>query len=145
MASLLGVLSNDPFQDGSSSGGALGAYTTVRSPHFPLTKFDFPSTPSVQISGCGRDHVVITKQQRQLYLGHPTNREPVTAIEAVSAGGAHITVFLFFFLASLISRASIATPGSIQALQLRFPTAVTPSLDWLHHFEKHSRKLAKTF
>jgi hypothetical protein len=46
--------------------------------------------------GVGRDQLVITKQQRQLYLGHPTNRELVTAIEAVSACGAHIPLFLIF-------------------------------------------------
>jgi hypothetical protein len=46
--------------------------------------------------GVGRDQLVITKQQRQLYLEHPTNRESVTAIEAVSAGGAHIPLFLIF-------------------------------------------------
>jgi hypothetical protein len=46
--------------------------------------------------GVGRDQLVITKQQRQLYLGHPTNRELVTAVEAVSAGGAHISLFLIF-------------------------------------------------
>jgi hypothetical protein len=46
--------------------------------------------------GVGRDQLVITKQQRPLYLGHPMNRESATAIEAISAGGAHIPLFLIF-------------------------------------------------
>jgi hypothetical protein len=46
--------------------------------------------------GVGRDQLVITREQQQLYLGHPMNRELVTAIEAVSACGAHIPLFLIF-------------------------------------------------
>ena len=44
--------------------------------------------------GIGRDQLVITKQQRQLYLGVPSNRESTTAIEAISDGGQFIPAFL---------------------------------------------------
>ena len=44
--------------------------------------------------GIGRDQLVITKQQRQLYLGVPSNRESATAIEAISGEEQFIPVFL---------------------------------------------------
>ena len=37
--------------------------------------------------GVGRDQLVITKQERQLYLGMPTNHESATAMESISGGG----------------------------------------------------------
>ena len=44
--------------------------------------------------GIGRDQLVITKQQRQLYLDVPSNRESATAIETISDGGEFIPAFL---------------------------------------------------
>ena len=44
--------------------------------------------------GISRDQLVITKQQRQLYLGIPSNRESATAIETISGEGQFIPAFL---------------------------------------------------
>jgi hypothetical protein len=93
--------------------------------------------------GVGRDQLVITKQQRQLYLGHPTNRESVTAIEAVSAGGAHIPLFLIFSGITHQSSNSELGLGATVAVSHSGYSSNQLSLDWLHHFEKHSRKLTK--
>jgi hypothetical protein len=96
--------------------------------------------------GVGRDQLVITKQQRQLYLGHPTNRESATAIEAVSAGGAHIPLFLIFsgitHQSSWYSNPKL-DPDTTIAVSSSGYSNDQLSLDWLHHFEKHTRKLTK--
>jgi len=96
--------------------------------------------------GVGRDQLVITKQQRQLHLGHPTNRESATAIEAVSAGGAHIPLFLIFsgitHQSSWYSNPELDSDTTIAVSSSGYSNDQL-SLDWLHHFEKHTRKLTK--
>jgi len=98
--------------------------------------------------GVGRDQLVITMQQRQLYLGHLTNRESATAIEAVSAGGAHIPLFLIFSgithqLSWYYSNPKL-DPDIIIVVSHSGYSNDQLSLDWLHHFEKHTRKLIKS-
>jgi len=96
--------------------------------------------------GTGRGQLVITKQQRQLYLGHPTNRESATAIEAVSAGGAHIPLFLIFsgttHQSSWYNNSELDSDTTIAVFHSGYFNHQL-SLDWLHHFEKHTRKLTK--
>ncbi|KFA81768.1 hypothetical protein S40288_11568 [Stachybotrys chartarum IBT 40288] len=49
-------------------------------------------------SGMGTNAVVITKRKKALYFGLPTNRESATAVEAISAAGNVIPLFLILAL-----------------------------------------------
>ena len=44
--------------------------------------------------GVGKDQLIITKRQRQHYLGIRENRESATSIEAVFAAGGHTPAFV---------------------------------------------------
>ena len=44
--------------------------------------------------GVGKDQMVVTKWKRAHYFSLPTNRESTTAVEAISAAGRVIPVFL---------------------------------------------------
>jgi hypothetical protein len=96
--------------------------------------------------GVGRDQLVITKQQRQFYLRHPTNRELATAVEVASASGARIPLFLI--ISGITHQSSWYTnsnldPDTTIAVSNSSYSNDQVSLDWLHHFEKHTQKLTK--
>jgi hypothetical protein len=44
--------------------------------------------------GVGKDQMVVTKQRRAHYFSLPTNHESATAVEAISAAGRVIPIFL---------------------------------------------------
>src|SRR6185312_11618363 len=85
----------------------------------------------------------VTKRKRAHYFGIPENRESATAIEAISAGGEYIPAFLI--VAGQVHMAQwYAQP------ELNPDTAIRPTpsgytndqvgLEWLEHFDKHTRK-----
>jgi hypothetical protein len=93
--------------------------------------------------GIGKDQFVVTKRKRIHYFGTPENRESATAIEAISAGGSVIPVFLI--LSGQVHMAQwYQIPGLDPDMALR-PTITGYSndqvaMEWIEHFEKHSAK-----
>ena len=93
--------------------------------------------------GVGRDQLVITKQKRQLYLGVPTNRELATAVETISGGGCYIPVFLILAGARHMARwyqDSNLDPNMAVSLSDSGYTNDRLSLEWLYHFNNHTKK-----
>jgi hypothetical protein len=92
--------------------------------------------------GIGRDQLVVSRQKKRAsYLGIPQNRESATAVEAISAGGEYIPAFLI-----LSGQVHMSRWYQVQQLYGDTYIAVSSSgytndeitLQWLHHFEKHS-------
>lgn len=80
--------------------------------------------------GIGKNQLVVTKRKRAYYFAIPENRESVTAIEAISAAGRAIPLFLI-----LTGKVHIASWYTRQA-GLYPDTAVIPtetgySNDWI--------------
>ncbi|CAG9953466.1 unnamed protein product [Clonostachys rosea f. rosea IK726] len=94
--------------------------------------------------GMKSNAMIITKRKRAHYFALPQNRETATAIEAISAGGRVIPAFLI--LSALTHVANWY--DEIQGLDPDTRVAVVESgysndelaLNWLQHFNEHSRK-----
>ena len=92
--------------------------------------------------GVGKDQLVVTKRKRAHYFALPENRESATAIESISAAGVVIPAFLL-----LTGQVHVA---HWYGRKLHPDTALRPcetgysndeiSLEWLQHFDRHSRK-----
>jgi hypothetical protein len=93
--------------------------------------------------GVGKDQMVVTKRKRAHYFSLPTNRESATAVEAISAAGRVIPVFLilsgmmhmanWYWLKELDKDTVIGTsPTGYSNDEL--------SMAWIRHFETHTRK-----
>jgi hypothetical protein len=93
--------------------------------------------------GVGRDQFVITKQKKQLYLGIPTNRESATAVETISGSGNYIPTFLILAEARHMARwyqDSNLDPDMAVSLSNSGYTNDQLSLEWLYHFNNHTKK-----
>ncbi|KAL2125756.1 hypothetical protein VTI74DRAFT_2848 [Chaetomium olivicolor] len=95
--------------------------------------------------GVGKDQLIVTKRKRAHYFGIPENRESATAIEAISAGGQVAPAFLI-----LAGQCHMAQ--WYQQPELEDDTAIILSasgysndeisLEWLKHFDRHTKKSA---
>lgn len=92
--------------------------------------------------GVGKDQMIVTKRKRQHFLAMPENRESTTAIEAISAGGEYLPLFII-----LSGIRHMSTWYQIPDLQGATTIAVSPTgysndelgLSWIEHFNKHTR------
>ena len=92
--------------------------------------------------GMGKDHLVITKRKRSHYFSIPQNRESATAIECISASGCFLPAFLI-----LSGKAHMRRWYEGEELEPKSCIAISPtgftndevSLDWLKHFDLHSK------
>ncbi|ODA78131.1 hypothetical protein RJ55_06735 [Drechmeria coniospora] len=93
--------------------------------------------------GVGKDQLVVTRRRRAQYFGLPTNRESATAIEAVSAGGKVVPLFLI-----LSGQVHMSQWYQVKELEGDTVIGTSPtgysndrhSLSWLKHFDHHSAK-----
>ncbi|KJZ70102.1 hypothetical protein HIM_10505 [Hirsutella minnesotensis 3608] len=93
--------------------------------------------------GVGKDQLVVTRRRRAQYFGLPTNRESATAIEAVSAGGKVVPLFLI-----LSGQVHMSQWYQVKELEGDTVIGTSPtgysndrhSLSWLKHFDHHSKK-----
>ena len=96
----------------------------------------------VQIN-VGKDQMVVTKQRKAHYFSLPTNRESATAVEAISAAGRVIPVFLI-----LSGTMHMANWYRLKELDKDTVIGTSPtgysndelSMAWIQHFETHTRK-----
>jgi hypothetical protein len=93
--------------------------------------------------GVGKDQMVVTKRRRAHYFSLPTNRESATAVEAISAAGRVIPVFLI-----LSGTMHMANWYRLEELDKDTVIGTSPtgysndelSMAWIQHFETHTRK-----
>jgi hypothetical protein len=93
--------------------------------------------------GVGKDQMVVTKRRRAHYFSLPTNRESATAVEAISAAGRVIPVFLI-----LSGTMHMANWYRLKELDKDTVIGTSPtgysndelSMAWIQHFETHTRK-----
>ena len=93
--------------------------------------------------GVGKDQLVVTRRRRAQYFGLPVNRESATAIEAVSAGGKVVPLFLI-----LSGQVHMSQWYQVKELEGDTVIGTSPtgysndrhSLSWLKHFDHHSAK-----
>jgi hypothetical protein len=93
--------------------------------------------------GVGKDQMVVTKRRRAHYFSLPTNRESATAVEAISAAGRVIPVFLI-----LSGTLHMANWYRLEELDKDTVIGTSPtgysndelSMAWIQHFETHTRK-----
>jgi hypothetical protein len=93
--------------------------------------------------GVGKDQMVVTKRRRAQYFSLPTNRESATAVEAISAAGRVIPVFLI-----LSGTMHMANWYRLEELDKDTVIGTSPtgysndelSMAWIQHFETHTRK-----
>lgn len=93
--------------------------------------------------GVGKDQLIVTKRKRAHYFGILENREPTTAIEAISAGGQYIPTFLI--VAGQVHMAQWYTQPELHPDTAIIPTPTgytndQVGLEWLKHFDKHTTK-----
>jgi len=89
--------------------------------------------------GVGKDQMVVTRKSKSFYLGIPTNRESVIAIEVISALGQYIPAFLIFSGA-----VHLGYWYEVQALDSDTTLVISSigysndelSLAWIQHFQK---------
>ena len=93
--------------------------------------------------GVGKDQLIVTKRSRAHYFALPENRESATAIEAISAAGNVIPVFLI-----LAGQVHMAQWYQVPELDLETAIHLSPtgysndeiSLHWIRHFDQYSNK-----
>lgn len=94
--------------------------------------------------GMKSNAVVITKRKRAHYFALPQNRESATAIEAISAGGCVIPLFLILsgrtHSSSWYQEHVNLHPQSRVAVVETGYSNDELALEWIQHFNEHSRK-----
>ncbi|KJZ76545.1 hypothetical protein HIM_03881 [Hirsutella minnesotensis 3608] len=93
--------------------------------------------------GVGKDQMVVTKRRRAHYFSLPTNRESATAVEAISATGRVIPVFLI-----LSGTMHMANWYRLEELDKDTVIGTSPtgysndelSMAWIQHFEAYTKK-----
>jgi hypothetical protein len=93
--------------------------------------------------GEGKDQMVITRAKRAQYFGIPVNRESATAIEAISASGAHCPAFLIVLgkihMARWYNLCELPSDAAIGVADTGY-TNDELTLRWLKHFDEHTSK-----
>lgn len=97
--------------------------------------------------GVGKNKLVITRRaKRTSYLGVPTNRESATAVEAISTTGEYTPAFLILsgkvHLKQWYNMPELAGDTVIAVSDSGYSNDVL-SLDWLRHFDQHTKKKSK--
>lgn len=96
--------------------------------------------------GVGKDQLIVTKRTRAHYFGIPENRESATAIEAISAHGEVIPVFLILsgqmHMASWYQLPELDPDTVIRPTPTGYSNDVI-SLEWLQHFDRHSARTSR--
>ena len=94
--------------------------------------------------GCGRAHwVVSTHSRKSLLLTDSDNREYITSCECISVGGRDIPPMIIIAGAWVLEKWAQHNDLDDDILLTTSPTAYSNddlALDWLKHFDKHSRK-----
>ena len=93
--------------------------------------------------GVGKDQMVVTKRRRAHYFSLPTNRESATAVEAISATGRVIPVFLILSGVMHMSNWYRLKELDKDTVIGTSPTGYSNdelSMAWIQHFETHTRK-----
>ena len=95
-------------------------------------------------AGCGRAHWVITlNPDKPLLLTDPDNREYITSVESISGGGKTIPPMLILCGIYILERWAEENDLDKDILLATSPTGYSNdelALQWLEHFEIHSRK-----
>jgi len=95
--------------------------------------------------GCLRGRVVIVPADvKAIYLADPDNRESITVLECVSAGGRSIAPFIIMKGEILMDKhvQNQLSDDVIIGTTLTGFTNDVRSYQWLQHFDKHTRELA---
>ena len=94
--------------------------------------------------GCGRAHWVVSGHSRKpLLLTDPDNREYVTSCECISAGGRDIPPMVIIAGVLILEKWAQQNDLNDDVLLTTSPTSYSNddlAIDWLKHFDKHSRK-----
>ena len=94
--------------------------------------------------GCGRAHWVVSGHSRKpLLLTDPDNREYVTSCECISAGGRDIPLMVIIAGVLILEKWAQQNDLNDDVLLTPSPTGYSNddlAIDWLKHFDKHSRK-----
>ena len=94
--------------------------------------------------GCDRAHWVISTHSRKpLLLTDPDNREYVTSCECISAGGRNIPPMVIIAGVLILEKWTQQNDLNDDVLLTTSPTGYSNddlAIDWLKHFDKHSRK-----
>ena len=95
-------------------------------------------------AGCGRAHLVITLDpDKPLLLTDPDNREYITSVESISGGGKTIPPMLILCGIYILEKWAEENDLDEDILLATSPTGYSNdelALQWLEHFEIHSRK-----
>ena len=94
--------------------------------------------------GCGRAHWVVSGHSRKpLLLTNLDNREYVTSCECISAGGRDIPPMVIIAGVLILEKWAQQNDLNDDVLLTTSPTGYSNddlAIDWLKHFDKHSRK-----